>query len=126
MGLMSTIPRRNDMTTQTKTRNLTGLILTGLLTASLTMSSIAHADRGHRHHRHHDHHRHHHHDRHDHHRHSGGHVHIYNQAPAYYRQNYPQPQQYGYYPPVPAPVYVVPPQMMMGINTGRVDFMLRF
>lgn len=118
-----------------KTKSLTGLALVTLLAVNLMTPSLVHAGKGagkgHHHHRHYQHqyqHQHHHYyGRHDHRRHSGGHVHIYNQVPpAYYRQYYPQPQQYGYYPPVPAPVYVVPPQMMMGINTGKVDFMLRF
>jgi len=109
----------------TKIKNLTGLALITLLTVNLMTPSLVHAGKGAS--RGHHGHQHRHYDRHDHRRHSGGHIHIYNQAPpAYYRQYYPQPRQYGYYPPVPAPVYVVPPQRMMGINTGRVDFMLRF
>ncbi|SFU32150.1 hypothetical protein SAMN05216339_101334 [Nitrosomonas eutropha] len=116
-----------------KTKKLIGLALTTLLTVSLAVPSLVHADRGHRGHHHHDHHdhhdrhRHHHHNHHDHHRHSGGQVHIYSQPPVYYQQYYPQPQynyNNNYYPP--APVYVVPPRVNMGINTGNVDFMLRF
>lgn len=109
-----------------KIKQLIGLSFTILLTASLAAPSLVHADRGHRGHDHgHDRHHHHHdhHNHHDHHRHSNGHVHIYNQPPVYYQQYYPQPQ-YNYYSP--APVYVVPPRVNMGINTGNMDFMLRF
>lgn len=108
-----------------KIKNLTGLALITLLTVNLMAPSLVYAGKGAnrgyaghgQHHRYYDRH-------HDHRRHSGRHMRIYNRAPAYYQQYYPQPQQYGYYPP--APVYVVPPQIMMGINTGRMDFMLRF
>lgn len=120
-----------------KTKNLTGLALITLLAASLAVPSVAQAGGGrHGHHDRHDHHdRHGHHDHHnrhhhhDHHRHSGGQVHIYSQPPVYYQQQYypqqyyPQPQ-YNYYPP--APVYITPPRVSMGINAGNVDFMLRY
>ncbi|MBS0422854.1 MAG: hypothetical protein JSR71_00105 [Proteobacteria bacterium] len=102
----------------TQTKKLTGLVLITLLAINMAAPSLARADRGH-HHRHH------------HHNHSNGYV--YSQQPRYYQPYYPQPQySYNYYPaPVyaPAPVYVpapLPPQMIMGINTGNMDFMLRF
>ncbi|ABI59612.1 hypothetical protein Neut_1364 [Nitrosomonas eutropha C91] len=131
INLKRIIPRRNIM--NVKTKKLIGLALTTLLTASLATPSLAHADRGHHGHSHHKHkrhkhkHHHHHHHDHDHHRHSNGHMHIYSQPPVYYQQHYPQSQynyNYNYYPP--APVYVVPPRMNMGISAGNVDFMLRF
>lgn len=117
----------------TTTRNLTGLALITFLAVNLAVPSLAQAGRGGHDHDH-GHRHHHHHDHHDHHRHSRGYVQIYNQSPAYI-----QPQ-YGYYqpapvyvappPPVyiaPAPVYMAPPpRVMMGINTGNVDFMLRY
>jgi hypothetical protein len=102
-----------------QTKKLTGLVLITLLTIILTAPSLAHADRGHHRGHHHGHHHH------KHHSHFNGYV--YSQPRGYYQPYYPQPQynyNYNYYPP--APVYAVPPQMMMGINTGNVDFMLRF
>lgn len=102
-----------------QTKKLTGLVLITLLTIILTAPSLAHAGRGHHHRHHHGHHHH------KHHSHFNGYV--YSQPRGYYQPYYPQPQynyNYNYYPP--APVYAVPPQMMMGINTGNVDFMLRF
>lgn len=96
----------------TKMTKLTGLALAALLAIALAAPSLAEAGRGHHrhghHHSHHDH-RHHHH---------GGYNYIYSQPYGYYRPAYPQ-----YYP---APVYAVPPHMMMGINTGHASFMIRF
>ncbi|QOJ23997.1 MAG: hypothetical protein HRU78_10355 [Gammaproteobacteria bacterium] len=103
----------------TTTKKLTSLAAIALLSVNLAAPSLAHADRGHHHRHHHGHHHH------KHHSHFNGYV--YSQPRGYYQPYYPQPQysyNYSYYPP--APVYAVPPQMMMGINTGNVDFMLRF
>lgn len=103
----------------TTTKKLTGLAVIALLSVNLAAPSLAHADRGHHHRHHHGHHHH------KHHNHFNGYV--YSQPRGYYQPYYPQPQynyNYSYYPP--APVYAVPPQMMMGINTGNMDFMLRF
>ena len=111
----------------TKITKQTSLLLISLLAIGLTIPSLVHADRGHHHRHHHGHHHHHHHN------HVNGYV--YSQPPGYYQPYYPQPQysyNYNYYPaPVyaPAPAYApapLPPQMIMGINTGNVDFMLRF
>lgn len=103
-----------------KTKRRIGLVLTTLLTVSLTAPSLVHAGKGDHHHRHYNRH-------HDHHRHANRSLHIYNKPPVYYQQRYPQAQynyNYNYYPP--ASVYVVPPRVNMGINTGNMDFMLRF
>lgn len=102
-----------------KIKKWIGLILTSLLMANLAVPSLAQAGRGGHHYDRHGHH--------DHHRHSNRYLHIYSQPPVYYQQRYPQVQynyNYNYYPP--APVYVVPPRVNMGINTGNMDFMLRF
>lgn len=107
----------------TQTKKLAGLVLITSLTIGLAIPSLAQAGRGHHGHGHRGHHHGHHH--HKHHSHFNGYV--YSQPRGYYQPYYPQPQynyNYSYYPP--APVYAVPPQMMMGINTGNVDFMLRF
>lgn len=105
-----------------KIKKWIGLILTSLLMVYLAVPSLAQAGRGGHHDHHYDRHGHH-----DHHRHSNRYLHIYSQPPVYYQQRYPQAQynyNYNYYPP--APVYVVPPRVNMGINTGNMDFMLRF
>lgn len=97
---------------RTKTTKISGLIVSALLAITLTAPSLAEAGRGHGHHGHHHH---------GHHHHIVGEPHyIYNQPRGYYRPYYPQPQIY------PAPVYAVPPQMMLGIDTGHASFMLRF
>lgn len=100
---------------ETRKIKLSSLMLAVCLAVTLATPSLAQAGRGH--HRHH----HHHHD-HGHHRHQhfigGGYNYGYSQPRGYY-----PPAQYNYYP---APVYVVPPQMMMGIGTGNMDFMIRF
>jgi len=109
-----------------KTKKWIGLASTVFLTISLATPSLVQADKGHHGHHGHHHEHHNHHSHHDH-RHSDRYVRIYSQPPVYYQQHYPQPQHnynYNYYPP--APVYVVPPQVNMGINTRNIDFMLRF
>ena len=102
---------------ETKRIKLSGLMLAVCLAVTLAAPSLAQAGRGH--------HRHHHHHDHGHHRHhqhfiGGGDNYGYSQPRGYYP---PAQYNYNYYP---APVYVVPPQMMMGINTGNMDFMIRF
>lgn len=99
---------------ETRKTTLISLLLIILMAFALTAPTSAQADRGHGH-------RHHHHGHHHHHHYSGGYNYIYSQPRGYYRPYYPQPQYY-----YPAPVYAPPPQMMMGINTGNVDFMIRF
>ncbi len=107
---------------ETKKTIWTGLLTTLLLACVLTVPTLAQAGRGH-----HGHHRGHHHGHHHKHHHmDGGYNYGYSQPRGYYRPYYPQPQ-YNYYPaPVYAPVYTIPPQMMMGISTGDASFMLRF
>lgn len=101
---------------ETRKIKLSGLILALCLAVTLAAPSLAQAGRGH--------HRHHHHHDHGHHRHQhfigGGYNYGYSQPRGYYP---PAQYHYTYYP---APVYVVPPQMMMGIGTGSMDFMIRF
>ena len=106
------------------TQKITGVAAVMMMAINLAVPSLVHADRGHHHHKHHHghHHRHHHH---DHHHYNHVDAYLYSQPRGYYQQYYPQPQyNYSYYPP--AQVYAMPPQMMMGINTGNMDFMLRF
>jgi hypothetical protein len=104
---------------KTRKSMLTGLLLALLLAFTLAAPTLAQAGRGH-----HGHHNHHHGHHHGHHHLGGGHSYIYSQPHGYYRPYYPQPQyNYNYYP---APVYGLPPQMMMGIGTGNTSFMIRF
>ena len=101
----------------TRTSKLATLAAIVSLAFALTTPSLAEAGKG----RHGHHHRHHHHGHHHHHH--DGYGYVYSQ-PRYYQPYYPQPQyQYNYYP---APVYAPPPQMMMGIGSGHMDFMIRF
>lgn len=110
---------------ETKKTILIGLLSTLLLAFVLAAPTLAQAGRGHHGHgHHHNHHGHHHGHHHKHHYIGGGYNYIYSQPRGYYRPYYPQPQyNYNYYP---APVYGIPPQMMMGISTGDASFMLRF
>lgn len=94
----------------TRTKKLTSMFLIVLLALTLTAPTLAEAGRKHHHHGHHHHHHHH-----------GGYSYIYSQPPGYYRPYYPQPQYY-----YPAPVYAVPPQVIMGVDTGHASFMIRF
>ena len=89
----------------TRTKKLTSMFLIVLLALTLTAPSLAEAGRKHHHQGHHHH---------------GGYSYIYSQPPGYYRP-YPQPQYY-----YPAPVYAVPPQVIMGVDTGHASFMIRF
>lgn len=100
-----------------QTTKMTNFLSIVLLAICLATPSLAQAGRGHRGHGHDRHHGHHHL---KHHNHFNGYG--YSQPRGYYRPYYPQPQ-YNHYP---APVYVPPPQMMMGIGGGHMDFMLRF
>ncbi len=108
----------------TRTNKLTTLAAVVLLAFALTTPSLAEAGKGrhghghgHGHHHRHQHHGHHHH-------HHDGYGYVYSQ-PRYYQPYYPQPR-VNYYNVYPAPVYVPPPQLMMGIGTGNMDFMIRF
>ncbi|SFF18600.1 hypothetical protein [Nitrosomonas sp. Nm166] len=100
------------------------LFLMMLLMFTLAAPTLAQAGRGHHGHGHGHHHGHHHHGhRHHQHHHVGYHF-IYNQPRVYFSQPYfPRPR-YNYYPS--APVYGYPPNVMMGIGTGNMDFMIRF
>lgn len=100
------------------------LIAVSLLVAGLAMPSLVQAGNNHSHQKHYKQPQQHF-NQHKHHSHSKKYVQVYRQPPVYYQPYYPQPQyQYNYYSP--APVYVVPPRVNMGINTGNMDFMLRF
>lgn len=106
---------------RTKKAILIGFLLMMLVGLILVVPTSAQAGRGHGHghHRHggHGHHHHYHH-------HPGGYNFVYTQPRVYYNQPYyPQPR-YNYYPAVP--VYGYPPNVMMGIGTGNMDFMIRF
>ena len=106
---------------KTKKTMLTNLFVIVLLAFTLAAPTLAQAGRGHhRGHGHHGHHHHHH--QHSHHQHHlGGYNMIYSQPRVYYnRPYYPQPRNY-----YPAPVYY-PPNGVMGIGTGNMDFMIRF
>ena len=110
-------------TTRTMLTSLLGMML---LVFALATPPVAQAGRGHHGHGHgHHHHGHHHHGQRHHHDHNlGGYHFIYSQPRVYYSQPYfPQPR-YNYYPSVP--VYGYPPNVMMGIGTGNMDFMIRF
>ncbi|BBL34032.1 hypothetical protein Nstercoris_00261 [Nitrosomonas stercoris] len=106
-----------------KIKKQIALALSLLLAVGLAMPSVAHAGKRYSHHQHYkqpkrhvNQHRHHHVKKYV-------PVPVYRQPSIYYQQYYPQPQ-YNYYSP--APVYVVPPQVNMGIHSGNVDLRLRF
>lgn len=109
---------------RTRKTMLASCLFMMLLGLTLTVPTLAQAGRGHHHHHGHGHHHHHHHDHGHHHHHLGGYNFVYTQPRVYYSQPYyPQPR-YSYYPAVP--VYSYPPNVMMGIGTGNMDFMIRF
>ncbi len=102
----------------TQTTKLISLLLSAVFFITLTVPSLAQAGRGH-----HGHHHKHHHGHHQYHNY-GGYGYVYSQPRGYYQPYYPQPRySYNYYP---APVYIPPPQTIMGIGTGNMDFMIRF
>lgn len=108
---------------RTKKTRLASFLFFALLGLTLAIPTLAQAGRGHHGHGHH-HHGYHHHGHHHHHI-SGGYNYMYSQPRSYYRTYYPQPRSYNYNY-YSAPVYGLPPQMMMGIGSGNMDFMIRF
>jgi hypothetical protein len=120
------------MMMNTKIKKQVTLALGWLLVTGLAMPAVAHTGKSHSHHKHYEQSRRHfnqhkHKHKHKHNKHShryvNKHVPAYRQPSVYYQQYYPQPQ-YNYYSP--APVYVVPPQVNMGVRAGDMDFRLRF
>ena len=102
-----------------RTSKLTNLFLMVFLALVLIATTLAEAGRGHRGHGHHHghHHKHHHHE---------GYRFAYSDTRCYYQPYYPQAR-YDYYNHYyPVPVYVPPPQLMMGIGSRNMDFMIRF
>ncbi|PSJ18898.1 hypothetical protein [Nitrosomonas supralitoralis] len=109
----------------TQPTKLIRLLLSLVLAISLVTPSLANAGKGH-HHKHHNGHHHKHHHGHHHYNNHGGYGYIYSQPRGYYQPYYPQPRYIYNYNNYPAPVYIPPPQTVMGIGTGNVDFMIRF